>query len=61
MKVGDLMRIVWYCKNGGSLVIITGVRQQPGRGQGVVKTQLVKNGEVIYALPQNLELASEER
>ena len=61
MKVGDLMRIDRYCKNGGSLVIITGVRQQPGRGRGVVKTQLVKNGEVIYALPCNLEVVSEER
>jgi len=61
MKVGDLMRIARYCKSGGSLVIITSVRQEPCRGRGVVKTQLIKSGEVIYALPQNLEVVSEER
>jgi len=57
MKVGDLMRIARYCKNGGSLVIITSV---PSRN-GVVSTQLVKNGKVILALPRNLEVVSEER
>jgi len=61
MKVGDLMRIARYCKSGGSLVIITSVRRQPGRGRGVVKAQFVKNGEVLYALPTNLEVVSEER
>jgi len=58
MKVGDLMRIARYCKNGGSLVIITSV---PGIRTGVVSTQLVKNGKVILALPRNLEVVSEER
>ena len=57
MKVGDLMRIARYCKNRGSLVIITSVPLLPG----TVKTRLVKNGKVILALPRNLEVVSEER
>ena len=57
MKVGDLMRIARYCKNGGSLVIITSI---PSR-LGTVKTRLVKDGKVILALPRNLEVVSEER
>ena len=54
MKVGDLVRINAYCKDGGNLAIVVA-------GPNCIKSVrivLTKTGETINSLTSNLEVIS---
>ena len=57
MKIGDLVRIKKYCRDGGELAIVV---EAPNVIK-CVKIALMNTGKIVGSLISNLELVNENR
>ena len=57
MKVGDLVKIAAYCRNGGELAVVV----ETPNVINCVKVVLMGTGKKISSLVSNLEVINESR